>query len=228
MEKSALFRDHFMKRPNANLRAIHFAIVEDGRHFEPFIFWMYNEHGNVMDTGMKPPYHFGQLWVLAEEIESTEYRNFLADTIQRLDATAEWYVKSYDELVSVGRARSVMGNFLVECLAYKVAKQGWKQLIGSEATSAQAGQWFGSRQQLLHRLLLSSSENKSSEDPREIYDCTLHLHDSEDEQENCPRYGKQEVNGPTEPAKSEDSKNAEDHEQKRARIDGGYDSHSSA
>ncbi|KAK5047810.1 hypothetical protein LTR84_006475 [Exophiala bonariae] len=228
MEKSALFRDYFPKRANANSPTFPLGIVEDGRHFEPFIFWMYNAHGNVLDTGAKPPYHFGELWTLAEEIESNEYRNFLADTIQRLPADPEWYVKSYDELVSTGRGGSVMGKFLIECLAYSAATQGWEHLIGNDVASAEAAKWFGSRKQLLHHLLLSVNETKNSEDPRQRYDCALHLHDSEAEREECLRYGKVELDDSTKPAKSEDPKNEEDRGEKRARFDPGDGTHAIA
>lgn len=145
MEKSALFRNHLQIRGNANAPSMKISIVEDGRHFAPFAVWMYNEHEDVLDTKSKPPYHFGQLWTLAEEIESNDYLNFLADRIQRLLGTAniDFSVKSYDELLSVRRGDSAMGKFIIDCMAYSVATKGFQQIIGDDSNSTQAGEWFG-------------------------------------------------------------------------------------
>lgn len=225
IEKSALFRDHLKRRANSNLKTMTILpFVKDGRHLEPFVFWMYNDHGDVLDTGEKPAYHIGQLWVVAEEIESTEYRNFLADKLQRLPAGTEWYVKSYDELYGVGRRNSVMATFMIECMAYNVATQGWQQLVGDDDTSTQAREWFGDRRQLFHRLLLAVDVMKEDlrgdklKNPRDRYDCMLHLHETEDARENCPRHGKQEVESSTGSGTAEDIK-GEDRAQKRARLE---------
>lgn len=221
MEKSALFRNHLQIRGNANAPSMKISIVEDGRHFAPFAVWMYNEHEDVLDTKSKPPYHFGQLWTLAEEIESNDYLNFLADRIQRLLGTAniDFSVKSYDELLSVRRGDSAMGKFIIDCMAYSVATKGFQQIIGDDSNSTQAGEWFGGRAQLLHRLILSVNGMAARKNPKNSYDCTLHRHDTEDEQENCPRYGKQETDDPTESAKSEGKQEEATRTQKRARLD---------
>lgn len=221
MEKSALFRNHLQIRSNANTPSVKISIVEDGRHFAPFAVWLYNDHLDVLDTKSKPPYHFGQLWALAEEIESNDYLNFLADRIQRLLGTAniDFSVRSYDELLSVRRGDSAMGKFIVDCISYSVATKGFQQLIGDDSTSTQAGEWFGSRNQLLHRLILSVNGTATPKNPKNIYDCTLHRHDTEDEQENCPRYGKQQANDSTESAKYEGKQEEAIRTQKRARLD---------
>lgn len=226
VENSALFRDHLRRRGNSNLKTMNILpFVKDGRHLEPFVFWMYNNRDGVLNTGDKPPYHIGQLWVIAEEIESTEYRNFLADRLQRLAGNAEWYVKSYDQLCAVGRSDSVMGSFMVKCIAYHVATQGWKQLVGDDVTSAQALEWFEKRRELLHHLLLAVDvmnedlREDKLKNPKDSFDCKLHLHETEDLRENCPRRRrKQEVQISTESGTAEDIKE-EDRAQKRARLE---------
>jgi hypothetical protein len=110
-------------------------------------------------------------------------------------------------------------------MAYQVATQGWQQLVGDDVNSTQADEWFEKRRQLLHRLLLAVDimnedlRGGKLKNPRDSYDCMLHLHETEDSRQTCPRHVKQEVENSTESGAAEDIKE-EDRAQKRARLDG--------
>ncbi|KEF56911.1 uncharacterized protein A1O9_07101 [Exophiala aquamarina CBS 119918] len=200
MKGSALFRDYLGRRGNSSKRNMKILpVVKDGRHLEPFVCWLYGNNGSPLDTGDMPAYHIGQLWLVAEEIESTEYRNWLADELQRVPASTEWYLKSYHELCSVGQGGSAIGNFMIHCIAHSIITKDWQELFGDHVSSTHGGDFMTNHQDLLHRLFLAVDTMKKDwkedklKDPKDRYDCSLHHHETEDSQESCPRYGKGQV-----------------------------------
>jgi len=176
--------------------------VKDGRHLQPFVCWLYGNNTEVFDTGDRPPYHLGQLWLVAEEIESTEYRNWLANELQRAPATIEQYMRAYNELCSVEQGESAIGNFMISGMAYVLVTKGLTDIFGGDKPSTLEHAIFAEGRKLWRRICPvldgMNQEFRAGElqDPKDRYDCWLHQHDTEESRESCPRYRKAEVQSP--------------------------------